>query len=47
VPLAEGVETAEEAEACRDLGFELAQGYLFGRPADARHWIQPPAADVC
>lgn len=33
--LAEGVETAGEAEACQDLGFELAQGYYFGRPAPA------------
>jgi EAL domain-containing protein (putative c-di-GMP-specific phosphodiesterase class I) len=33
--LAEGTETAEEVEACRDLGFELAQGYFFGRPAEA------------
>jgi EAL domain-containing protein (putative c-di-GMP-specific phosphodiesterase class I) len=31
-PLAEGVETAVEAETCRELGFELAQGYYFGRP---------------
>jgi EAL domain-containing protein (putative c-di-GMP-specific phosphodiesterase class I) len=38
VPLAEGVETAEEAEACRDIGFELAQGFFFGRPAAARLW---------
>ena len=29
----EGVETAEEAEVCRSLGFDLAQGYFFGRPA--------------
>ena len=35
VPLAEGVETAEEAAACRELGFELAQGYFFGWPAPA------------
>lgn len=33
--LAEGIETAEEAEACADIGFELAQGYHFGRPAPA------------
>lgn len=32
--LAEGVETDEEAEACRELGFELAQGYYFGRPQE-------------
>ena len=33
--LAEGVETEAEAAACRALGFDLAQGYLFGRPAPA------------
>ena len=32
-PLAEGVETAEEAETCRQLGFAFAQGYYFGRPS--------------
>jgi len=31
--LAEGVETMEEAAACRAIGFELGQGYYFGRPA--------------
>jgi EAL domain-containing protein (putative c-di-GMP-specific phosphodiesterase class I) len=31
-PLAEGVETEEEAEACVEIGFTRAQGYLFGRP---------------
>jgi EAL domain-containing protein (putative c-di-GMP-specific phosphodiesterase class I) len=31
--LAEGVETAEEAGACRDVGFDLAQGWHFGKPA--------------
>lgn len=30
--LAEGVEREEQAEALRDLGCELFQGYLFGRP---------------
>ncbi len=34
--LAEGVETDEEAQVCRDCGFDLAQGYLFGRPVPAR-----------
>lgn len=38
VPLAEGVETLEEADICRELGFELAQGYLFGRAETASHW---------
>lgn len=31
-PLAEGVETDEEAAACEEIGFTRAQGYLFGRP---------------
>jgi EAL domain-containing protein (putative c-di-GMP-specific phosphodiesterase class I) len=31
-PLAEGTETAGEVEACRQLGFELAQGFFFGAP---------------
>jgi EAL domain-containing protein (putative c-di-GMP-specific phosphodiesterase class I) len=35
VALAEGVETAEEADTCRQLGFQLVQGFYFGRPAPA------------
>jgi EAL domain-containing protein (putative c-di-GMP-specific phosphodiesterase class I) len=31
--LAEGIETADDAAVCRELGFEFAQGYYFGRPA--------------
>jgi EAL domain-containing protein (putative c-di-GMP-specific phosphodiesterase class I) len=34
-PLAEGVETQGEAEFCRAIGFDLFQGYYFGRPAKA------------
>ncbi len=30
--LAEGIETAEEAEACIDLGFDLAQGFYLRPP---------------
>jgi EAL domain-containing protein (putative c-di-GMP-specific phosphodiesterase class I) len=33
--LAEGIETESEASVCRDIGFQLAQGYFFGRPAPA------------
>jgi EAL domain-containing protein (putative c-di-GMP-specific phosphodiesterase class I) len=31
--IAEGIECAEEARVCRDLGFDLGQGYFLGRPA--------------
>ena len=37
-PLAEGVESKDEADACLDLGFEFAQGYHFGRPLSADDW---------
>jgi EAL domain-containing protein (putative c-di-GMP-specific phosphodiesterase class I) len=33
IALAEGVETKEECAACVEIGFDLAQGYYFGRPA--------------
>lgn len=36
--LAEGIERPEEFLFCRDLGMDLGQGYLFGKPAD-----RPPA----
>ena len=31
--IAEGVETEEMALVCREMGFDLVQGFLFGRPA--------------
>jgi len=36
VPLAEGVECQAESDACLDLGFEIGQGFLYGRPAPAQ-----------
>jgi EAL domain-containing protein (putative c-di-GMP-specific phosphodiesterase class I) len=30
--IAEGIECPEEAETCQRLGFNFAQGFLFGRP---------------
>ncbi len=33
IPLAEGVECREEGAVCREMGFALAQGYYYGRPA--------------
>ncbi|MFA9459580.1 EAL and HDOD domain-containing protein [Thiohalorhabdus methylotrophus] len=35
--LAEKVETREEWEYCRELGFELFQGFFFARPVTTRH----------
>ncbi|WP_153109288.1 EAL domain-containing protein [Propionivibrio limicola] len=35
VPLAEGVEDEDEARACVDMGFQLIQGYLTGKPVSA------------
>lgn len=32
VPLAEGIELEAEAEICRDMGFQLIQGFLTGKP---------------
>jgi EAL domain-containing protein (putative c-di-GMP-specific phosphodiesterase class I) len=34
--LAEGVETADEHEACQQLGFSLGQGFYYGKPAVAK-----------
>lgn len=36
--IAEGVETAEQAERLRTLGCNAFQGYHFGRPEPAAHW---------
>jgi EAL domain-containing protein (putative c-di-GMP-specific phosphodiesterase class I) len=35
LPAAEGIETVEEADVCRQLGFRYGQGYLLGRPSRA------------
>lgn len=37
-PLAEGIETAGEAATCAQLGFQLGQGFYFGRPVAARDY---------
>ena len=38
--LCEGIETLSEAETCKQLGFELAQGFYFGRPAPLAHHLR-------
>ncbi len=40
-PLAEGVETEAEAAVCRDMGFELIQGFLTGRPVMLETLLAP------
>lgn len=34
--VAEGVETKEECEVCREIGFDYAQGYYFGKPSPVK-----------
>lgn len=38
--VAEGVETREQKDKLLAMGCVYAQGYLFGRPQAARHWVQ-------
>jgi EAL domain-containing protein (putative c-di-GMP-specific phosphodiesterase class I) len=38
--VAEGVELAEQSAHLRELGCELGQGYLFGKPVDAITFTQ-------
>ena len=33
--IAEGIETAGEAHACSELGFDFAQGFFYGMPIEA------------
>ncbi len=52
LPLAEGVESAEEAAACRDAGFRLAQGEYFGSalfvPSNRETpWSEQSSATIC
>lgn len=40
IPLAEGVETAGEKEACLEAGFVLSQGFFHGKPRPAAHYLR-------
>jgi EAL domain-containing protein (putative c-di-GMP-specific phosphodiesterase class I) len=40
IPLAEGVELAEDHEVCCQMGFLSGQGYLYGRPAVAKSFLE-------
>ena len=35
--IAEGIETSEEYETCRDLGIDLLQGYYLAHPQEQLH----------
>jgi EAL domain-containing protein (putative c-di-GMP-specific phosphodiesterase class I) len=39
--IAEGIEREEERQACVDLGIDLGQGYLLGRPAELSTFVVP------
>ncbi len=39
-PLAEGVETRHADQACREIGFKLGQGFLYGRPGAASRYVK-------
>jgi len=44
IPLAEGIESEAEGATCLELGFRLAQGFYYGRPASAyvSGFCEPP-----
>jgi EAL domain-containing protein (putative c-di-GMP-specific phosphodiesterase class I) len=42
VPLAEGVETQQQHDACRGVGFLLGQGFLYGHPMPVSLLQNPP-----
>jgi EAL domain-containing protein (putative c-di-GMP-specific phosphodiesterase class I) len=46
-PLAEGVETEDDHEACREVGFTCAQGFLYGYPTLPKRLLtsETPAAN--
>ena len=44
--IAEGVETQTQADICTELGFDMAQGYFFGRPQRQRYWRDAERTEV-
>jgi EAL domain-containing protein (putative c-di-GMP-specific phosphodiesterase class I) len=40
-PLAEGVESRGDHEVCRQIGFEMGQGYFYGKPGQAASFESP------
>lgn len=46
IPLAEGIEDQVDHDACVQMGFACAQGYLYGKPAQRSHWSHEPSIDA-
>ncbi|HWU75426.1 MAG TPA: EAL domain-containing protein [Rhodanobacter sp.] len=44
--IAEGIETSAQLHALKDMGCELGQGYLLGRPAPIGSWLALPVANA-
>lgn len=44
--VAEGVETERTLDTCREIGFDAAQGYVYGFPAPAGTFGAPPAPPI-
>jgi EAL domain-containing protein (putative c-di-GMP-specific phosphodiesterase class I) len=42
--IAEGVETQAQLRVLKDMGFNIFQGYLFGKPAPVEHWVKTSKA---
>ena len=45
IPLAEGVETKDEHDTLRQMGFRLGQGYYYGRPASIEAYLPESEAE--
>ncbi len=45
--VAEGIETVEERDCVAELGVQLGQGYLLGRPGPLADTVSRGAADAC
>ena len=43
IPLAEGIEDEREHAVCKQIGFRLAQGFLYGKPGPIDHYANPTA----
>ena len=46
IALAEGIEDEADAEVCRQMGFRLMQGYLFGKPVPADQPVKDPMPNL-